>query len=137
LQGYVEQIPDTAWMLLDATSEDTTNDAEPEVEQRPMTIIYPGAKNLAPSLIAEDGSVGIRITAEPFTKALCQQLRHPIVSTSANISGQPSAKIFADIVDEIRQGVDYVCRFRQWDDTEHKPSTIIKVKTDNTFQIIR
>ena len=102
LQSYVNEIPDTASMLLDAT-----------------------------------GSIGIRITSEPFTRALCEQLHHPIVSTSANISGQPAAKTFREIADEIKQGVDYVCRFRQDDETPHKPSAIIKVNKDNTFEVIR
>ena len=136
LQGYVNEIPDTASMLLDAT-DPNYRDARPETEQRPMTIIYPGAKNIAPSLIADDGSIGIRITSEPFTRALCEQLHRPIVSTSANISGQPAAKTFREIADEIKQGVDYVCRFRQDDETPHKPSAIIKVNKDNTFEVIR
>ncbi|MBO7501892.1 MAG: threonylcarbamoyl-AMP synthase [Paludibacteraceae bacterium] len=136
LQGYVDEIPETADMLLDAT-DPNYRDARPEAEQRPLTIIYPGAKNIAPSLIAEDGSIGIRITSEPFTRALCEQLHRPIVSTSANISGQPAAKIFREIADEIKQGVDYVCHFRQDDETPHKPSAIIKVKKDNTFEVIR
>ena len=136
LQVYVNEIPDTASMLLDAT-DPNYRDARPETEQRPMTIIYPGAKNIAPSLIADDGSIGIRITSEPFTRALCEQLHHPIVSTSANISGQPAAKTFREIADEIKQGVDYVCRFRQDDETPHKPSAIIKVNKDNTFEVIR
>ena len=136
LQSYVNEIPDTASMLLDAT-DPNYRDARPETEQRPMTIIYPGAKNIASSLIADDGSIGIRITSEPFTRALCEQLHHPIVSTSANISGQPAAKTFREIADEIKQGVDYVCRFRQDDETPHKPSAIIKVNKDNTFEVIR
>lgn len=136
LQGYVESVPEAAWMLLEATDV-TKEDAVPEVAQRPLTIIYPKAKNLAPSLVAEDGSIGIRITTEPFTHALCEQLHHPIVSTSANISGQPTAQSFAEISLEIRQGVDYICRFRQQDTTIHQPSSIIKVELDNTFRIIR
>ena len=136
LQGYVDEIPDTASMLLEAT-DPNYRDARPEAEQRPLTIIYPGAKNIAPSLIAEDGSIGIRITSEPFTRALCEQLHRPIVSTSANISGQPAATIFREIAEEIKQGVDYVCHFRQDDETPHKPSAIIKVKKDNTFEVIR
>jgi L-threonylcarbamoyladenylate synthase len=115
--------------LLDATNDDETS--------KPLTIIYPHARNLAPNLIAEDGSVGIRITNEPFSKALCAQLRHPLVSTSANISGQPAARCFRGIAQEILDGADYVCRFRRDDDSEHEPSSIIKVNADNTFSIIR
>ncbi|MCQ2348611.1 MAG: threonylcarbamoyl-AMP synthase [Paludibacteraceae bacterium] len=130
LQGYVD-VPDAAWQLLEVTT------PEEGLEQRPMTIIYPNARNLAANLIAEDGSVGIRITTEPFSRALCEQLHHPIVSTSANISGQPTAKNFRQISDEIKLGVDYVCQFRQHDDTEKKPSVIIKVGTSNEITIIR
>lgn len=129
LPYYVGEVPDTAWTLLDATNDDETS--------KPLTIIYPHARNLAPNLIAEDGSVGIRITNEPFSKALCAQLRHPLVSTSANISGQPTARCFRGIAQEILDGADYVCRFRRDDDSEHEPSSIIKVNADNTFSIIR
>jgi len=130
LQGYVD-VPDAAWQLLEATRE------EEGMEQRPITIIYPHARNIASNLIAEDGSVGIRITSELFSKALCEQLHHPIVSTSANISGQATAKNFRQISEQIKAGVDYVCRFRRNDETEKKPSVIIKVNGDNSFQIIR
>ena len=102
-----------------------------------MTIIYPNARHLAANLIAEDGSIGIRLTREPFSNALCAQLKHPLVSTSANISGQPTAHFFREIAQEIIHGADYVCRFRRDDETPHEPSSIIKVNRDNTFTIIR
>lgn len=127
LNYYIADIPDAAWMLLETTDEET----------KPLTIIYPNARNLAPNLIAEDGSIGIRITNEPFSKALCEQLHHPIVSTSANISGHPTAPFFAQIEQAILNGADYVCRFRRDDETPHEPSTIIKVNADGTFIIIR
>ena len=130
LQGYVD-VPDAAWQLLEATT------PEEGLEQRPMTIIYPNAHNVATNLIAEDGSIGIRITNEPFSKALCEQLHHPVVSTSANKSGQPTAKNFQQISAEIINGVDYVCHFRRNDTTEKKPSVIIKVGMGNEIQIIR
>ena len=126
LQGYVDKLPETAWLLLEASE-----------GQRPMTIIYPKAKNLAPNLLAEDGSVGIRITSEPFTKALCEQLRHPIVSTSANISGEPTAKTFKEISQELLETVDYVCQFRRNDTTTYKPSSIIKIDEKERITIIR
>lgn len=105
--------------------------------QRPLTIIYPGAKNLAKNLIAEDGSVGIRITQEPFSKALCERLRRPIVSTSANISGEPAAKTFRQISEEVLRQADYVCQFRRDDEEEKQPSSIIKLGLHNEIQIIR
>ena len=126
LQGYMEKVPETAWMLLEA------NDG-----QRPMTIIYPNAKNLAPNLLAEDGSVGIRITHEAFSKALCEQLRHPIVSTSANFSGEPAAAIYSEINPQLLAEVDYVCAFRRADNTSHAPSSIIKVDERERIRIIR
>ena len=141
LNYYIADIPDAAWMLLgvqntNRSSDRVQTDLQDE-ESKPLTIIYPNARNLAPNLIAEDGSIGIRITNEPFSKALCEQLRHPIVSTSANISGQPSAHFYAEIEQAILDGADYVCRFRRDDDCPHQPSSIIKVNADNTFIIIR
>lgn len=135
LQGYVREVPEIAWDLLEATGMNGDDALDEAV--KPLTIIYPGARGLAANLIAEDGSVGIRITEEAFSKALCAQLKHPLVSTSANISGQPGARFFDEICDEIKRGVDYVCRFRQDDTTPHQPSSIIKLGVDGTFQVIR
>lgn len=137
LNYYVADIPDAAWALLEATNDVEVSGSQDDEVSKPLTIIYPNARNLAPNLIAEDGSVGIRITNEPFSQALCAQLRHPIVSTSANISGQPSAHFFAQIEQAILDGADYVCRFRRDDETPHEPSSIIKINADNTFIIIR
>ena len=134
LQGYVEHIPDAAWDLLECTAHDRDSQG---LQPRPMTIIYPGAKNIAPNLIAEDGSIGIRITQEPFSKALCEQLHRPIVSTSANISGEPTAKNFRQISQAVLDAADYVCRYRRNDETEKRPSSIIKLGIDNRIQIIR
>ena len=126
IQGYVQQIPDMAWELLEVSE-----------GQKPLTIIYPQAKNLAPNLVAEDGSVGIRITEEVFSKALCQQFKKPIVSTSANISGQPSPACFEQISSEIKEQVDYVCLFRQQEQANKQSSSIIKIGEGNIIQIIR
>ena len=126
LQGYLDKVPETAWMLLEANE-----------GQRPMTIIYPHAKHLASNLLAEDGSVGIRITSELFSKALCEQLRRPIVSTSANFSGEPAAKTFNEISEELKAAVDYVCAFRRNDQTIHQPSSIIKIDEKERITIIR
>lgn len=125
LGRYVD-VPEVAMSLLDATS-----------EGRPMTIIYPNACGLAPELIAEDGSVGIRITQEAFSKALCAGLGRPVVSTSANISGEPAAATFGQITEAVINGVDYVCRYRRNDNTPKQASAILKINTDNTFNIIR
>lgn len=133
LDYYVTNIPDAAEMLL-GLEDERMRGLE---DEKPLTIIYPGARNMAPSLIAEDGSVGIRITHEAFSQALCAQLRHPIVSTSANISGEPAARFFREIAQEILDGADYVCRFRRDDECPCEPSSIIKVEKDNTFRVIR
>lgn len=117
-------VPDVAYELLDVT--DT-----------PMTIIYPGAKRLAPSLIGEDGTIGIRITSELFSKSLINRFHKPIVSTSANISGAASPHTFSEISDEIRCAVDYIVEFRQDDNTPATPSSIIKLGMGGEIQIIR
>ena len=141
LPYYIGEIPETAWALLEVQNTDRSTDRVQtdfqDEEFKPLTIIYPNARNLAPNLIAEDGSIGIRITNEPFSKALCEQLRHPIVSTSANISGHPAAPFFAEIEEAILAGADYVCRFRRDDDCPHEPSSIIKINDDGSFKIIR
>lgn len=124
LQGYIPEVPEMAWDLM-------------EMATKPLTIIYPGARNVAPNLLAEDGSLGIRITAEPFSKALCEQLHHPVVSTSANVSGQPAARFYSEIAQEILEAVDYVVRYRRDDRTEHQPSSIIKLDSGNLFKLIR
>ena len=131
---YYVDVPEAAEMLLGVESQKSKEESE---SSKPMTIIYPEARNLAANLIAEDGSVGIRITSEPFSKALCAQLRHPIVSTSANISGHPTAHFFHEIEEEILEGADYVCLFRREDEIPHEPSSIIKINSDGSFKVIR
>lgn len=124
IQQYINEVPDIAWDLLDVTD-------------KPLTIIYPDAKNLAANLLAEDKSVGIRITTEKFTYNLIQRFKKPLVSTSANISGTSSPANFNDISDEIKKSVDYVVNYRQ-DDLEKKtPSGIIKIGNSSQVTIIR
>lgn len=93
---------------------------------KPTTVIYDGAIGLADNLTGKDGSIGIRICREPFCRHLLKRFRKPIVSTSANISGQPSPSFFHDITTEIKQGVDYSVKYRQDDRTPTTPSSIIK-----------
>ena len=133
--NYYVDVPDAADILLNVQGDDVQSTKEDD--SKPLTIIYPNARHLAANLIAEDGSIGIRITQEPFSKALCAQLKRPIVSTSANISGEPTARFFREIAQEVLDGADYVCLFRREDETPHQPSSIIKVNTDNSFIIIR
>ena len=138
---YYVDVPEAAEMLLEETSPQPSpkgREYDGEYgEAKPLTIIYPNARHLAANLIAEDGSIGIRITNEPFSQALCAQLKRPIVSTSANISGHPTAHFFHEIEEAILNGADYVCRFRREDQTPHEPSSIIKLNADSTFVIIR
>jgi L-threonylcarbamoyladenylate synthase len=94
--------------------------------KNPTTVIYQGAIGLADNLVANDGSIAIRICNDEFCKHLVKRFRMPIVSTSANISGQPAAKLFTDIADEIKKGVDYVVKHRQDDKTLSAPSSLIK-----------
>lgn len=104
---------------------------------KPTTVIYEGAVGLAENLVADDGSVAIRICEEPFCKHLIKRFRKPIVSTSANISGYPSPQTFKEIEQVIIEGVDYVVNYRQ-DDTEYrKPSSIVKWQKDGSLSIIR
>ena len=138
LPYYIGDIPEAAEMLLEAQNTEHRAQTDlPEEELKPMTIIYPHARNMAKNLIAEDGSIGIRITNEAFSKALCAQLLHPLVSTSANISGHPTARFYHEIEREVLDGADYVCRFRRDDDTPHEPSSLIKINDDGSFKIIR
>ena len=123
LASYVE-VPDVAYELL-------------EVNDKPMTIICPNAKNLAKNLIAQDRTIGIRITSEIFTKALLYRFRKPIVSTSANISGESSPKCFAEISEAVKSAVDYVVDFRQEETSNPAPSSIIKLGVGGEIQIIR
>jgi L-threonylcarbamoyladenylate synthase len=109
-----------------------------ELSEQPLTIIYDHARNLASNLLAADGSIGIRITKEAFSQQLCARFRKAIVSTSANISGQPSPLRFADIDPLIVSGVDYVVRHRQAEKPKAaKPSGIIKLFRDGQVQVIR
>lgn len=124
IQRYLRQVPDVAWDLV-------------EFAEKPLTLILDGAVNLAPSLIAEDGSVGIRVTRENISHELCYRYERAIVSTSANISGAPSPSCFAEISDEIKNGVDYIMLSRQNDLSKGKPSQIIKLGLDGQIQIIR
>ena len=121
---YVRDVPEVAWDLID-------------LADKPLTIIYSGARNLAANLLAEDGSVGIRVTNEDFSKRLCQQFRKAIVSTSANISGQPSPKNFSEISEEVKSAVDYIVAYRQEEISNPKPSSIIKLDKGGVIKIIR
>lgn len=124
LQRYVRNVADVTWDLI-------------EYADKPLTIIYDNAFGLAENLLAEDGSVGIRITKEEFSKELCFRFQKAIVSTSANISGESTAETFDEISEEIKNAVDYVVKYNRQCREKHKPSSIIKMKDNGEFTIIR
>ncbi|WP_289825802.1 L-threonylcarbamoyladenylate synthase [uncultured Duncaniella sp.] len=116
------------------------NDAIREVMnavERPTTIVYPLARGLAPELLAEDGSVGVRLTREAYSAALCRGLGAPVVSTSANISGEPTPGCFADISEQILDKADYVAQARRDEMACPSPSRVIKVEADGSITVIR
>ena len=128
MQRYFRQVPDVAWQLIDSLKES---------DAKPTTLILDGAINVADNLIADDGSVGMRITNEPFSKELCYRFQKAIVSTSANISGEAAAQNYCDIDPRIAEAVDYVCWSRRQEHKPHKPSAIIKLKENGEVTIIR
>ena len=121
---YVGRVPEVAWQLL-------------EVSDKPLTLILPGAGGVAGSLIPEEGTIGIRVPAHEFCSGLLKRLGRPLVSTSANISGEASPARFDEIAKEIIAGVDYVvprsCEGRM----TGKPSSIIALDEGGGFKIIR
>lgn len=124
LDRIIPEVPDVAYSLI-------------ELATRPLTIIYDEAVGLAPNLVGEDGSLGVRVTGEEFSSMLCRTLRRPIVSTSANISGDPTPMVFSAISEEIIKGVDYVVGYRQTDKSKTAPSQIIKLGKSGEVKIIR
>lgn len=124
LSRYVRNVADVTWDMI-------------EMAEKPLTIIFDQAVGLAPNLLAEDGSIGMRITKEEFSKELCFRFQKPIVSTSANISGEPTAQTFAEISDDIKNAVDHIVKYNRQCKEKHKPSSIIKIDANGKFQIIR
>ena len=104
----------------------------------PTTVIYPHAQGIAPQVCAEDGSVAIRITSEPYSQTLCKLLGRPLVSTSANISGEPAPKCFAEISEEVKKQADFVAAYsRETPQNAAKPSRIIRLMPDGTVETLR
>lgn len=129
LERTVTGIPEVAYQLIGYS-------------ERPLTIVYDGplpSARIAPELLAPDGTIGVRVTAEPFSKALCEAFRKPIVSTSANISGQPSPAAYTEITSEILETADYVCLSRRDEQpsASTKPSSVMRLSEDGLFKIIR
>jgi L-threonylcarbamoyladenylate synthase len=124
LERYVRNVPGVAADILD-------------VSDKPMTIIFPGGRNLAPGVCNEDGSVGIRICTDDFCNELITRLRKPLVSTSANYSDTPSPSVFSEIEERIIRSADYVVKYRQTEEDKNTPSSIIKVDDNGVIKIIR
>lgn len=124
LWRYVCDVPEIAEQLI-------------EVSDRPVTVVYDRARNVAAEAVAADGSVAIRVTSEAYSKELCRRLGRPIVSTSANVSGEPAAATFAEISDDIKNSVDYIAQYGRDNKTPALPSIIIKISSDSSFKIIR
>lgn len=124
IQRYVQDVPNVAWDLLDCAD-------------KPLTIIFDGAKNLPENLIGQDGTLGIRVTKETFSQQLCFRMARPVVSTSANFSGELPARCFDEIDEELKSLVDYVCTSRRNDKPAAKPSSIIKLGAGGLVKIIR
>ena len=124
LQRYVRDVPNVAWDIMDLAT-------------KPITLILDGAVNLAPNIIADDGSIAMRITHEDFSRELCYRFQKPIVSTSVNISGMPAAKKFGEISEELLQQADYVCWSRRQEKQPHTPSSIIRLTKDGVVEIVR
>ena len=124
LERIVINMPEIAWDLI-------------ELANRPLTLIYDEVRGIAPNAIAEDGSCGIRLTKDTFCQQLIQRLGKPIISTSANVSGEETPKDFRSISDTILKGVDFVVNYRQNEATSKKSSNIIKLKNNGEIKIIR
>ena len=124
VEFYVRSVPDVAWQLWECSDE-------------PLTLVLDGARNLASGVIASDGSVALRVTREAFSRQLCMRMKRAVVSTSANIAGEPAPRCFSEISPEILQAVDYVCLSRRDEAPRQTPSHIIKIGPSGEVKIIR
>ena len=124
VEFYVRSVPDVAWQLWECSDE-------------PLTLVLDGARNLASGVIASDGSVALRVTREAFSRQLCMRMKRAVVSTSANIAGEPAPRCFSEISPEILQAVDYVCLSRRDEAPRQAPSHIIKIGPSGEVKIIR
>lgn len=124
LNEYVNEIPEKARQLIKET-------------ERPLTLIYPQGKNLAPNILAQDGSIGIRLTTDPFCRALIAYTNKPLISTSANISGQKFSGGFHDVDSSIIEQADHVVEWRQEEPIQTNASKIVKIARNGTIQVLR
>ncbi len=124
LERFTESLPDVALELV-------------EQAVSPLTIVVDHPRGLAPSLMAEDGSAGFRVTSEAYSRELCRRLRRPLVSTSANISGRPTPRFFREIEREVIEAADYTALYRRDDTEPRRSSAVIKISDDSSFKILR
>ncbi len=125
VERYADGVPEVAYELI-------------EVTDRPLTLVYDRGVGLAENLLGPDGSVGIRVTSEEFSQGLCRRLHRPLVSTSANISGEPAARCFADISEEVRRGVDYIVDWRRDElPGARQPSSVMRITASGEFKVLR
>ncbi|APD07882.1 L-threonylcarbamoyladenylate synthase [Flavobacteriaceae bacterium UJ101] len=124
LEHIIKEVPDTAWDIID-------------LSERPTTLVLDNPQNIASNLIAKDNSLGVRVTQDSFCKRLIQQLKAPLVSTSANISGEKSPQNFNEISPDILQGVDYIVNLRQNEKAQQKSSTVIKLRNNGEVKVLR
>ena len=124
LERVVDEVPEVGYQLV-------------EVAVDPLTVVYDRGIGVAPELLAEDGSIGVRITSEEFSRELCRRFRRPIVSTSVNVSGEPSPKSFEEITPELLSAADYVCESGRDKPWASKPSTVIKLSAGGVVEILR
>ncbi|MBN1107778.1 MAG: threonylcarbamoyl-AMP synthase [Bacteroidales bacterium] len=124
LARYVKEVPATAFELI-------------SVSDSPLTIVYPEGKNLAPGVCGEDGSVAIRVCREPFCSELISRFRKPLISTSANISGNSAPANFSEIDNSVISQAAYVVRYRQEDLQKSQPSSVIQIYSDGSLKILR
>ncbi len=127
LEEYAHPVPDIAWDLLRESS---------GPESRPMTLVLPGGRDVAPALLAEDGSLAIRVVEDPFLQFIIRGIDVPLVSTSANVAGQPTPAHFAEIPKSIKEGVDRVCVTGR-DRKGSEPSSMIKLDAKGRIEILR
>jgi L-threonylcarbamoyladenylate synthase len=123
IEKYIPEFPEVCYDLVD-------------LADKPLTIIYPNAKGLAPAILAEDGSVGIRLTKDPICVQLIRSMRKPLVSTSANLSGEPNPSCFEDVHPQIKTQVDAIVR-EKLDVKNNVASQIIKIGLDSSIEVIR
>lgn len=124
VQFYVPNVPDVAWDMM-------------ELAERPLTVVFDRVRNLAPSLLAADGSAALRVTREPFSRELCRRFKRAVVSTSANFSGEASPACFDDINLDLLALADYVVRSRRDEKAPARPSSVVKLGADGTVKILR